>query len=424
MSRLRAAAVALVLCVPAACTIGGSSDTVTVLVAGDPAELQAYRDVAAAYEAQDPDNDIRLIEVAERDELIARLSTTIAGGEPPDLFLLNYRYYGQFAANGSIEAVEPYLRDSEVLAEEAFFPQALEPFRFGGELTCLPQNASSLVVYVNVDRFREAGIDPPAAGWTWFEMVAKANDLTEDLDDDGAMDRYGLGVEPEVIRLAPFVWSNGGELVDDEAAPTRFTLDDQASSEALQMFLDLRALHGVVPTDEEMESRGVEERFLDGTLAMLMESRRVVPTLRTITDFEWDVAALPVLREPAGILHSDAYCMTAASDHHDAAWRYLEFALGPEGQEIAAATGRTVPSLMEVANSEAFLDPSVPPVSSQVFLDGLEVMRAVPSISTWPEIEDAVNGLIEEAFYGDGEVAELIVAIDAATAPIFARAQG
>ena len=49
-------------------------------------------------------------------------------------------------------------------------------------------------------------------------MVSAAEQLTRDDDGDGTTDVYGLGVDPEVIRIAPFVWSNGGTLVDDEAS--------------------------------------------------------------------------------------------------------------------------------------------------------------------------------------------------------------
>ena len=64
---------------------------------------------------------------------------------------------------------------------------------------------------------------------------------------------------------------------------------------------------------------------------MVLSSRRATPTFRTITSFDWDIAALPEFQEPAGILHSDAYCMTKASKNKDAAWTFMEFALGPEG---------------------------------------------------------------------------------------------
>lgn len=395
---------------------------ITVMVAGDPAEIDAYRAVVEGFDSSQDAIDAELQPFAERDELITRLGTSIAGGQPPDLFLMNYRFYGQFAARGALEPVGPFLDASSALSEADFFETAMTPFRWDGVQTCLPQNVSSLVVYYNADLFRDAGVSLPASGWSWDEMVDAAERLTRDDDDDGTVDVYGLGVDPEIIRVAPLIWSNGGTLVDDETSPTRFALNGPAVA-ALDRFLDLRT-RGVTPTDEEAEAEDFESRFLNGRLAMLMESRRVVPTLRTITDFTWDVAGFPGMDEPASVLHSDAYCMTAASQEKDAAWTFLEFALGPEGQRIAAESGRTVPSLRSVAESDAFLDPEVDPAHSEVFVEQIPYLRSVPVISTWPEIEDTVNGLLEEAYYGGGRALEVAIELTVSTRRQFARAEG
>jgi ABC-type glycerol-3-phosphate transport system substrate-binding protein len=134
---------------------------------------------------------------------------------------------------------------------------------------------------------------------------------------------------------------------------------------ALQAFFALRDQHLVIPSDQEREAEDEETRFLNGRLAMVFSSRRSTPSFWTITAFDWDIAPLPKHEEPAGILHSDAYCLTRASQEKDAAWRFMEFALGPEGQRITAQSGRTVPSLKEVAESNAFLDPSAEPANSR-----------------------------------------------------------
>ena len=400
---------------------GDGPTRITVMVSGDPAEIDAYRAVVAGFDDSQDDVDADLLPFAERDELIARLSTSIAGGQPPDLFLMNYRYYGQFAARGALEPVGPYLERS-AFDEDDFFDTAMTPFRWDGEQMCLPQNVSSLVVYYNADLFRSAGVSPPSNGWTWDEMVAAAGALTTDRDGDGSVEVYGLGVDPELIRVAPLIWSNGGTLVDDEASPIGFAFDPPAI-EAIQRFFTLRTA-GVTPTDEEAEAEDLESRFLHGRLAMLMESRRVVPTFRTITGFAWDVAGLPIMDAPVSVLHSDAYCITAASDAKDASWRFLEFALGPEGQRIAAASGRTVPSLRSVAASDAFLDPGADPAHAEVFLEQIPTLRSVPVISTWPEIEDTANALLEEAYYGGGRALEVSLEVTVATRDAFARAEG
>jgi multiple sugar transport system substrate-binding protein len=426
MTRRRRSMVALVLVllsVAAACDDGQDEVTrITVMVSGDPEEIEAYRAVITALNRSQNTIDAELLPFADRDELIVRLSTSIAGGEPPDLFLMNYRYYGQFAARDALEPVDAYLEGSEAFSAEDFFGTAMTPFQWEGRQVCLPQNVSSLVVYYNADRFAQAGLPLPAEGWTWDDMVRSARALTRDDDGDGTTDVYGLGVDPEIIRLAPLIWSNGGSLVDVEAAPTRFEFDAPAVT-AMQRFIDLRSLHEVTPTDEEAESEDLETRFLNDRLAMLMESRRVVPTLRTISSFGWDVAPFPGMRERVSVLHSDAYCITAGSDAKDASWRFIEFALGPEGQRITAEAGRTVPSLRSVAGSDAFLDPAALPSHSEVFLDQIPRLRSVPVISTWPEIEDVANGIIEEAYYGGGGALEVAVELTLQTRELFRRAE-
>lgn len=396
----------------------GGGERVSLLLFGEPEELAAYRELVETYESRHTGVDIGIIEASDRTDLLARLSTSFAGGQPPDLFLINYRYFAQFAARGVLEPMSSRLDGSAALDEEDFFAEAMNAFQFGGEQVCMPQNISSLVVYYNRNLFEASDVPIPAEGWTWDEMVDRAVALT-----NVGIDQYGLGVEPTMIRVAPFVWSNGAELFDDPARPTRFTLDDPEALAALVRFLGLGRGVSPIPSEVAVEAEDLESRFLNGRLAMLLSSRRSTPTFRTITDFEWDVAALPILEQPAGILHSDAYCMTAASESKDEAWRFVEFALGPDGQRITARSGRTVPSLVEVANSDAFLDPNASPANSRVFVDTIPYIRQVPSLSTWPEIEDVADPILELGLYGGLPADEVARQIDAATRELFARAE-
>jgi multiple sugar transport system substrate-binding protein len=434
---LAATTVALAL---AAAGCGGAespSGSIRLLVFGDPPEIDAYKTMIEAFSEQEPDIDVQLIEASDRDDLIARLSTSLAGGSPPDLFLMNYRFYGQYAARDVLEPLEGYVEDSDEFSAEDFYPESLDAFRWNGTITCLPQNISSLVVYYNRDLFERFGVPEPTDDMSWSQFVYRAQQMTRDAQ--GAVVRgadpdlpqantvpaaiYGLGVEPTIIRFAPFVWSNKGELVDDDEHPTRFTLDSEASKSALRQFFELRTVHGVVPPDVEVEAEDDETRFLNGRMAMFLESRRLVPALREAAEFDWDVAALPTLQDEASILHSDAYCMTKASKEKDAAWRFVEYALGPEGATVIAKTGRTVPSLREVAESDAFLDPSQKPANSRVWLDAIPTIQHVPTVSTWPEIEDAAEPIIENGMYRAQPVDEVVEEVDEATRPLFARAE-
>jgi multiple sugar transport system substrate-binding protein len=91
---------------------------------------------------------------------------------------------------------------------------------------------------------------------------------------------------------------------------------------------------------------------------------------------------------------------------------------------VIARTGRTVPSLKSVAASDAFLDPNEKPKNAQVFLDAVEQIRHLPTISTWPEIEDAANGILENGMYlPNQDPAKVAQDVVETTKPIFARAE-
>ena len=401
---------------------------------GDPAEAGAYEAIVAAFEDQNPGIDVQIEYVPNATDFYTRLATGYAAGLAPDVFLINYRRYGQFAARDALVPVGPLLEASEILDEEDYYPQPLEAFQFNGELMCLPQNLSSLVVYFNRDLFDAASVPYPEAGWTWDDFLAAAKALTIDIDGDGITDQHGLGVENSLIRFTPFIWQAGGELVDDLDRPTTLTIDTPEAREGIQFFIDLSLVHKVVPTEAEVLAISDEDRFINGTTAMLLQSRRVVPTLRQIQSFTWDVAPLPQHEEAAGILHSDAYCISATTQNHAAAWKFIEFANGPEGQQIAARVGRTVPSLKAVAESPVFLGPRggvatgtdfdrfAPPASARVYLDTVPQIRRVPSISTWPEVEEAFNNTLGRAFYGEVPLDDAIAIAMARSEQAFQRA--
>jgi multiple sugar transport system substrate-binding protein len=414
-----ASCIFLLLPLFAACGQAAEPKSVSFMVFGDPAELAAYQQLVAAFQKEHPDIQIDLRHVASQGDYQKQLVTAFSAGAPPDVMLLNYRRIVQFAAPGGLEALGPYLDKSQSIHAGDFYAQSIEAFRWNEALWCIPQNISSLVVYYNRDLFQTAGLPDPASDWTHEDFLAAARALTRDIDGDGVVDQYGLGVEPSLMRLAPLIWQNGGELVDDPAHPTRLTLDSPAALGAFQWFVDLQVKEHVVPDRVAEAAEESESRFLNGTLGMYLNSRRVVPTLRTITGFTWDVAPLPRGVQAASILHSDGFCMAAATKNKDAAWTFIEYSNSAVGQEILATTGRTVPSLRTVAESTAFLDPSQLPASSRVYIDVAPTLRVLPLVEKWPQIEETANKEIELAFYGELTVEEAAAAAIQGTEPLF-----
>lgn len=409
-TRLLPAALLLVVAL-AACGRGtpdkaeaAKSGPVKLQVFGDTAELKSYRELIAGYEASHPGQRVELLPVGKQADHMAKLSTAFAAGNPPDLFILNFRRFGQFAAKDVLLPLGPAMTASGQFKEEDFYAPAVEAFRYRDQLMCLPQNVSSLVVYYNRALFKQYGVPEPQAGWSYFkDFIPAARLLTRDLDGDKRKDIYGVGLDPTLIRLAPFVWGMGGELVDDLQAPTTLTLDRGPALLGLNAVKLLISRYRVTPRLIEYQAENNDARFARGALAMLFQSRRYTATLRELEGqgkgLDWDVAPLPRLQQEVGVLHSDAYCMARASGQPQAAQQFVAYALSEQGQGILARSGRTVPSRKTVATSPVFLDPAQKPARAQVFLDAIPALRRTPNVAVWHEIESKADVLLEEWFY-------------------------
>jgi multiple sugar transport system substrate-binding protein len=392
----------------------GPSGKVTFITTGSPEEKTAFEQLVAAFGKKMPAVQVEMTIVPDEADFEKRLGADLLAGTLSDVVLFDYEALPQFFAKDAFESEEPYLEKSTVIHADDFYPQALDAMRWKGQVMCIPLNISQDVVYYNRDLFKAGNVPLPAAGWTWDDFLSAAKALTT-----ADHSQYGAAMDAELGRLAPFIWQNGGQLVDDPDKPTRLALDTPEALGALQWVFDLQLKEHVIPTEVEEASQDSPSRFLAGTLAMIIRSRKFTPTARASAPFDWDVAPLPKGKQAASILHSDGYCMAANGKNQDAAWAFIEYANSVEGQTLLASTGRTVPSLKAVAESPAFLDPNAKPANAQAFIDQIPDLHALPQISTWPEIGERASEELEPAFWGEKPLDEAVREAIDAVAPEF-----
>lgn len=398
---------------------------VRLQIFGDPAEITAFRELIAAYEAKHPGKQIELIPVGKQSDHMAKLSTAFAAGNPPDLFILNFRRFGQFAGRGALAPLGPMMSADGRYKAEEFYPQSVEAFDFQGTQYCLPQNVSSLVVYYNRQLFKDAGVAEPRDDWRFSDLLIAAQKLKRDSDGDGRTDVWGVAIQPSLIRIAPFIWGMKGAIVDDLNQPSLLRIDGGNAVHAMAMVKSLVSDYRVSPGQAEAYSEDHDSRFSRGGVAMLLQSRRYTATLRDLGEKapDWDVAPFPLMREPVGVLHADAYCMAAKAASPVDAQAFVEYALSVEGQALLAKSGRTVPSRISVATSPAFLDPTLAPRRAQVFLDAIPHLRRTPNTARWHEVESRADVLLDEWLYeppAPGE-AEGVVGSSLAAARLIAK---
>lgn len=375
---------------------------VQLQVFGDAAELVAYRALIAEFEKQNPADKVELLAVGKQKDHMAKLATRFAAGDPPDLFIINFRRFGQFAGKGALMPLGPRLAARGAFKAEEFYAPVLEAFSWNGELMCMPQSVSSLVIYYNRKLFTDYQLPFPGADWSMSKMQDAALVITQRSRSRGRTGVHGLGFEPTLIRLAPFVWAFGGELVNDLKRPSLIELERGRAPIALEFIKRLRQTLHVTPALADVKAEDLESRFARGALGMILHSRRYTTTLRSLKNPpDWDVAPFPGLGKGAApsALHSDGWCMAQGAKNPEAAEKLVAFASSARGQQILAQTGRSVPSRIAVAESPVFLDSTQPPASARVFLDAIPHLRRTPNVAVWNEVETRADAVLEEWYY-------------------------
>lgn len=366
-------------------TLASAQSTVVWSFWGDPGELPPNDAVIEAFEAAHPDIKIEK-QHAPWGSYFDRIQTQMAGGTAPDVMFLNN--IPSYASRGVLMPLDDMIAASG-FDTSGYNDQLLRIFSYDGKVYGFPRDNDTTVLYYNKDLFDEAGVAYPTADWSWDDLREAAKALTRQ-DDRGRTLQYGLALEKNKYPL--WVYQNGGRVFDDPIRATDFLMDEPEAVEAIQFVADLINEDGSVPSFDAMQQLGsTTELFSTGRVAMVMTNAARVPTFSG-ADFAWDVAPLPA--GPTGIrantLGGAGYVMSVNSEDPDAAWRFLEFLSGPEGQAIFAQTGLAVPALTTQETTDAFLSALPETINGQVFVDETANGVLFPVFPGWREIESTI----------------------------------
>ena len=78
------------------------------------------------------------------------------------------------------------------------WPVLFDDLSYEGRLYALPLSTVVSMYYYNKQQFAERGIVAPNSSWSWEkEGIVELKKLSMDLNGDGVLDRWGLGLSTE-----------------------------------------------------------------------------------------------------------------------------------------------------------------------------------------------------------------------------------
>ncbi|RYE40819.1 MAG: sugar ABC transporter substrate-binding protein [Hyphomicrobiales bacterium] len=307
---------------------------------GDPPELPPFEEIVSKYQAAHPDVKIE-IQHAPWSGYFTRLDAQLAAGAGPDVFFITN--VPSYASRGALAPLDDLIKQSNFPIDQ-YVPSSLLTHSYEGKLYSIPRDSAPSALYYNSDAFDAAGVAYPNADWKWADLRDAAIKLTT--NEGGRITRYGLALESN--DWATWVQQNGGKVFDDPLKPTTFLLAEPAAVEAIQYIGDLINKDKVTPNFLEAEQAGgTAQLFSSGQAAMVITNPSRLGTFADVP-FKWAVANLPA--GPTGI-HSNrtggaGFAINANSKNPEAAWAFLQYLAGPEGQSIfAGAKAAAVPAM-------------------------------------------------------------------------------
>lgn len=390
----------------------------TVAVYGPPPVIAAYTRIAADFTAANPNIVVNVKPYDSHTAELAASRRAIAAGHGPNLFLVDNADLPRLLDEKDTRPVDELLGARHVDFGDGFDRNALEAFSSAAALQCMPTGLSPLVVYYNTDLVDLARAQGPtgrpitaASGWTFDQFARAARKASHH-------GHKGVYVAPQLDQVAPFLWSGGGQVVDNVEVPTTLSFSSASSVTAVQRLLELVRRPRLTYVQSQLTKRSALRRFKSGQLAMMLGYRGLTAQLRQQEDLQFDVLPLPRLGGRATTGDLSGMCMAKGAADSGQTADFLAYLVSGPAMSAMARTGYVMPTSLPVISSDAFLQPDQMPASASVFVDQVRRIRPLPNTLTWPRAEALADRQLTRLFYDPvlDPLQDRLIVIDAASA--------
>lgn len=368
----------------------------TLGVYGSDPEISAYESAVRSFNATSATTHATVKSWPSHDAAVRDLRPEDA--DRPDIFMASRRDLPWMSDDGANMPVDELLDSRGVTFSDDYSRDALEAFSADSQLQCMPYSISPMVIYYNTDlvdfdTMAERDLPVPSRRDVWsFETFTAAADFA----DRGGKGIGGVYIEPTLSGLAPFIFSGGGQLFDDEVDPTTLAFSSDNTQAALEETLTVLRDPAATLSPEQLNQATGLTWFKRGKLGMMAGLRDLVPQLRAVDGLKFDVMPMPVLDDYATVGDVTGLCMAKDTEDKQAAADLLEHLSSEEQVDKVARTGYIVPARLSVATSDAFLQPTEDPQNAAVFHSSLRRIVNTPLLENESQLAEVIEPYLQD----------------------------
>ncbi|SDS34049.1 carbohydrate ABC transporter substrate-binding protein, CUT1 family [Nocardioides scoriae] len=353
---------------------GGGDGKLSILIgsSGD-AETAAVKKAVADWSEQSGTD----AEVTVASDLNQQLSQGFASNNPPDVFYMSTDQLGGYVDNGSL-----YAYGDDLPNADEFYPNLRQAFTVDDQFYCAPKDFSTLALWINDAKWKQAGLTDADVPTTWDELAAVSKKLTRGKQP-------GLSFSPEYQRVGAFFPQAGGAMTNEDQ--TEATVDTSQNDEALtyvQQLLD----DGSAQYSSKLGAGWGGEAFGKGLSAMTIEGNWLIGAMQNdYPDVDYTVAELPA--GPAGkgtLAFTNCWGIADSSSEKSDAVSLVEKLTSAEDQAGFAKAFGVIPSVESAAQQYKSDSPEVAP-----FIDGADYAQNPPSTVGAADVITDFNSQLE-----------------------------
>ena len=386
--------VAVALLALVSCGRGGEDGIRLTGWVSSPVEDELVREMVAEFSEANPDIDLKYhpIQANYPQKLQLMLGTNTA----PEVFMLEAFWAPSMINYDVLTPLDDFVTADDEFDLSDFEPALLSAFQKGGRLYGIPKDYSTLALFYNPQMLADAGFDRPPSNWDELESYAEA--LSVDEDGDGQTDRYGLGIDPSLEYLLPFIWQNGGEILDSNG---EFDASNQEMIAAIKWLQSLKQ-NGWLGHSTDVGGAWNMDGFGRERFAMALSGNWAVNFMdETFPNTPYEIAELPRGRQRASIAYIVGYVMPKELDEPEQAWRLLSFLTNEEGQKRWVENGIALPPRRSIAE-EAKLQENP---KAAAFIRSASYARTW-QVGTNQRVLDEAESMLQSVFLLDKPVEE------------------
>ncbi|WP_028608813.1 extracellular solute-binding protein [Paenibacillus harenae] len=360
----------------------------------DQEEKVLTEEIKPLFEEQNPNIELKLTRMPY-EGLKEQVIAGVAGDAAPDLMRMDIIWVPEFAKMGALQDVSQMDGFDEIKAN--VFEAPMETNAYNGGYYGVPVNTNTKIAIYNKAVMDEIGVTKAPETVEELEAAAK---LAVAKGKPGAI---GIG-GANVWAAAPYFWSLGGKLTNDDYTKAEGFLNSPESVKALETIVRWTKEGLVTPTILGGEP-GAWDGMKNNEYMMIDDG----PWFYSILMNEAESAFKPLEQTirgliPAGtagshsVVGGEDLVIFANSKHPQEAWTFAKWMLGEEPQKIMSKLGM-IPTNKTAANDPAFME--TPFVAE--YVKQLETALPRTPIPQYGEMEGIVNLAFEKAVRGELE---------------------